>query len=285
MSFWFTLKEGVKGIGRARLASFITISSISFALLLVGFFIIFSLNVNHWIKEFRSRIELEVFLEPDLQNQQGMEIQKKIETLKGISQVVFISKEQAAKRFEKEFGRDVQDILETNPLPASCVIKLESGSQTINRITELVNQMYKIDGVSDIVYHRNFILLVTHYINLIYLIGGSMVILLIFIAMVLLYNTIRLTIFARSDIIEIMKLVGATRGFVRRPFIVEGFLQGAIGAMFSGFMLYGIVLLIKKVFYPYILNPVEVYGVLILLGIFIGVLSSKWSISRYLKEI
>jgi cell division transport system permease protein len=285
MSFWFSLREGIKGLGRARLASLITISSISFALFLVGLFIVFSVNVNYWIDDFRSRIELEIFLEADIQNQAGIEISKRIAALESVGEVTFISKEEAAKRFEAEFGRSVYDVLETNPLPSSVIVKMKPGFQTLEHITELANKIYLIDGVSDIVYQRNFILLITRYINIIYLIGISSGVLLVFIAVVLLYNTIRLTILARSDIIEIMKLVGATKSFVRRPFLIEGFIQGASGAVISGLMLYGLMVLIRKFFYAGLIVPFEIYGSLLLLGIVIGVISSKLSISRYLQEI
>jgi cell division transport system permease protein len=283
MNFWFTIKEGLKGFARARVATTITITSIAFALLLIGYFIVFALNIDSMIGDVRSQIELEVFLEPALSKERSIKIKDTIAKVEGIQTVEYISKEQAAKRFEKEFGRSVFDVLETNPLPATCTVRMKEGFQTSEAISKIISAVNEIKGVDEVVYQKDLLAVIDRYINYIYLIAGSIGVLLAVIAVILLYNTIRLTIFARSDIIEIMKLVGATSKFIRRPFIVEGFMQGLIGSIVAGILLFLSFKVFVKFIYPYAVFDGEIYLFLIFAGVLIGLLSSRLSVSKYLS--
>ncbi len=285
MSFWFTIREGFKGFKRARLATTITITSLAFALLLIGLFILFTLNINQWIGDFRAQIELEVFLEAHLDQEQSIAIKEKIAGLEGINSVNLITKEKAAERFQKEFGRSIYDVLEGNPLPPSCTISLQPGYQTASEANKISLKIAAIAGVDEVVYKRDLLNIIDYYIELVYLVIGAIGLILIIIAVILLNNTIRLTILARKDIIDIMKLVGATEAFIRRPFFVEGFIQGLLGGIAASILLYLSVSLIKEVVYGGIVSSTGVYGVIILTGILIGMISSTLSVSRYLQRL
>ena len=104
MNFWFTIREGFKGFRRARLATSITITSVAFSHLLIGIFLTFILNVDYLINDVRSKVELEVFLDPTIGEKAGREIQAKITKIKGTAEVNYLSKAQAAEKFKKEFG-------------------------------------------------------------------------------------------------------------------------------------------------------------------------------------
>lgn len=283
MTFLFTIKEGFKGFGRARLSTTITIISVAFALLLIGYFIMFSININNLIGDVRSKIELDVFLIPAINETDGLKIKQQIERIEGINGADLISKEEAARKFEKEFGRNVIDVLGTNPLPVSCTVKIKEGYQNVVSINGIVREIEKINGVDEVVYQRDLLSVIDRYINLIYIIAGSIGFLLIVIAVVLLYNTIRLTILARRDIIEIMKLVGATASFIRRPFVVEGFMQGLIGALIACLLLFLSLLMVQQWIYPYAVGRPEVYAFLVIFGMLIGLFSSRLSVSKHLS--
>ena len=282
MNFWFTLREGLKGFRRARLATIITITSIAFALLLLGFFTVFVQNVDALIGDFRSQFEIEVFLDADADDTIGKKVRDQVETLEGIASVGYIDKMKAAERFEKEFGKSVFEVLDNNPLPITCTVTLKKEFQNTKAIGQISNQIQQIKYVDEIVYQGDLLVLIDQYINLVYLIAGGVGFFLSLIAFILLYNTIRLTIFARSDIIEIMKLVGATSAFIRRPFVVEGFMQGLLGAILANGLLYISIQLISKFIYPYINHQLEPYIVMTVFGVIIGLLSSRLSVSRYL---
>ncbi len=285
MSLSFALKEGLSGFKRARLASFITITSIGFALLLIGYFLLFSSNIKSWVSQQRARMEMEVFLENSLNAKQGEAIASQIKSLRGVRSVTFISKARAAERFEKEFGRNVFDVLDSNPLPPSVTVRLAPEYQTSGALHKLEQQIGKIDGVDEIVYQRDLLLLMEKYVNWIYLILGGFGLVLLIIAIILLHNTIRLTIFARREIIEIMNLVGATSGFIKRPFIVEGFFQGLIGALIANGLLYLTVRLVRTFLFTGLTIRYEEYFVLAALGVLIGLVSSTLSVSKYLSRI
>ncbi|MGD9487451.1 MAG: cell division protein FtsX [Calditrichaceae bacterium] len=285
MNFWFTIKEGLKGFKRARLSSTITITSIAFSHVLIGVFLILSLNLDQWISEFRSRMELEVFIESGISEKSGRLIKDAIASIEGVNQVLYLSKDQAAQRFKKEFGRDIYDVLDTNPLPASCTVTVLDGYRTARSVRSISDKIGQIDGVDEVIYQKDLLALIDHYLKIIYLAGGIIGLFLVVIAVVLLYNTVRLTIYARRDIIEIMNLVGATDAFIRRPFLVEGFIQGLTGALLANFFIYLIIITIKSFIYPYLVFKPEIYVILVLFGIMIGLFSSKMSISKHLKYI
>ncbi|MGD9898814.1 MAG: cell division protein FtsX [Calditrichaceae bacterium] len=285
MNFWFTIKEGLKGFKRARLSSTITITSIAFSHVLIGVFIILSLNLDQWISEFRSKMELEVFIESGMSEKSGLLIKDAIAGIEGVAMVSYISKDQAAQRFKKEFGRDIFDVLDTNPLPASCTVTVTDGYRTARSIRSISDKIEQIDGVDEVIYQKELLALIDHYLKIIYLGGGIIGLFLVVIAIILLYNTVRLTIYARRDIIEIMNLVGATDAFIRRPFLVEGFIQGLLGALLANVFIYLITITIKSFIYPYVVFKPEIYVMLVVFGIMIGLFSSRMSISKHLKYI
>lgn len=285
MNFWFGIREGLKGFGRARLATTLTITSIAFSHLLIGIFIVFSFNMDYLITDIRSKMEFEVYFESTLEEAKGRDIEKRIAALEGVESVAFISKARAAERFKEEFGRDIKDILNVNPLPPSCIVHMKKGYQNLKAIENISDKIAAFDGVDEVVFQKRVLALIDRYITIVYLIGGAVGLILIIIASVLLHNTIRLTIFARRDIIEIMNLVGATRAFINRPFLVEGFLQGLFGSVLAGGMLYLVVVATRYFVYPYLLFPYEIFGILLLLGILIGFFSSRLSVSKHLSNL
>ncbi len=285
MNIWFSVKEGVHGFKRARLASFITISSIGLSLLLIGLFLVFSVNVNRWIGKKRAKIEIEVYLDPDVSSRQGKQIAKEIKKLEGVQQVKFVSKKQAARQFEQEFGQNVYDVLGTNPLPFSCVVHLQKGFRSSSAIAQISRKIKAIPGVGDVLYEKDLLSLIDHYLTIIYLAALLIGLILIIASVVLLFNTIRLTILARSDIIEIMKLVGATKRFIRRPFLVEGLLQGVFGSLLACGLLWILDKTLQRTIGSHLLMDSWIYIFIVLFGALIGFLSSAMSISKYLNRI
>ena len=153
MNFWFTIREGFKGFRRAKLATILTITSIAFSHLLIGIFIVFSINVDFLISDIRSQIEFEVFLEPELSNARAKLIEKNIRQLDGVDTVIYISKEQAALRFEKEFGKKVEEILTVNPLPSSCIVYMKEEFRNLKAIESISEKVKQIEGIDAITHH------------------------------------------------------------------------------------------------------------------------------------
>jgi len=285
MNFWFTIREGFKGFKRARLSTVITISSIVFSHFLIGMFLLISINVDSWIGNLRSKLEIEIFLDRTLNENEGQIIHNKVKKIKGIKLSQFLSKDDAAKRFEKEFGKNVYEILQSNPLPASITVTLQPEFQNARGAAAITKELSKIEGVEEVIYQKDLIQIIDNYLDIIYTSGIVIVVLLITITFILLYNTIRVTIYGRRDIIEIMKLVGAKKSFIKRPFLIEGLLQGFLGAALASTAVFVAVKVIVRTIYPYLFIKPEIYIIIIVMGMLIGFTASLISVQKHLETV
>ena len=282
MKFWFSVKEGMKGFRRARLSSFITFSSLALSLFLLSVFILLAQNVGKWAEEIRGKAEIEAFLKPATSPARAAAVQNEIRQIKGVQKSEYISKEIAARRFKQEFGRDIYQIYGSNPLPTSIRITFKKDYRNDVKIEGIIAQIKKIRFVDDVAYEAGLLALLDKYLMLVYIVGFAFLLILFIVTVTMLHNTIRLTIFARKDIIEIMKLVGATKKFIKRPFIIEGILQGAIGAIAAGLLLYGLIEAVKTYLYPSVFYSVYIFYGIFFTGIVLGYLSSRSSVLKYL---
>jgi len=285
MNFWFTIKEGLKGFRRARLATFLTISSITFSHFLIGTAVLVALNVDNWISTIRSRLEVEIFLETVVSQEDIDLVRSELQKRDDVESLRFVSKEDAARRFEQEFGKSVYEVLQVNPLPPSFIITPKAEARNAAAVNAMAGELAAIDVVDEVIYQKELIALIDRYLTIAYLAGALGIALISVVTIVLLYNTIRLTIFARRDIIEIMKLVGARRSFIKRPFVVEGVLQGLIGAGLSCLLLAALNYGLSRTVFSAIVFREEIYAALMILGVAIGFISSRLSVAKYLESL
>jgi len=284
MSLFFHITEGIKGLTKARLATLLSISSIMLTIILMALFIIFSLNLNTWINSFREKIEMEVFLKITVSEGQIDELTEKLEQIPGILNTQFINKEEAAKRFKEEFGQDIFDVLDFNPLPLSFIITLEDRARNLNSIQKISGMIENITEVDEIVYQKFLLETIDKYISFIAFGVLFVGLIITVIAVVLIYNTIRLTIYARRDAIYIMRLVGATQAFIRTPFIIEGVLQGLIASSLASVVVYYLVQFVIHFIYPFLVFNNQIFIYLISFGLIIGLLSASLSVAKFLKS-
>jgi cell division transport system permease protein len=285
MSVLFTFSEGFRGMTKARLATIVSITSITVTIILIGIFIVFSINLHNWIDQVRQKIEMEAFLKIDVKATQINTIEKRLYAEKGIDSVKYISKEAAANRFEQEFGEDVISLLEFNPFPASFTIYLENSYRSAEGAKQIKQILEQYQEIDEVVYQEPLLLMIDRYINIVYIILIITSLLIITVAITLINNTIRLTIYARRDIIQIMRLVGATEGYVRRPFLIEGILQGVIGSLIASFIVFYLIKIIKILFLPHILFDLQIILGLVVFGFIIGMTSSYISVGKYMRNI
>ncbi len=285
MNFWFTIKEGLKGFRRARLATFLTISSITFSHFLIGTAVLVALNVDNWISTIRSRLEVEIFLENVVSQEDIDFVRSELQKRDDVESLRFVSKEDAARRFEQEFGKSVYEVLQVNPLPPSFIITPKAEARNAAAVNAMAGELAAIDAVDEVIYQKELIALIDRYLTIAYLAGALGIALISAVTIVLLYNTVRLTIFARRDIIEIMKLVGAKRSFIKRPFVVEGILQGLIGAGLACLLLAALNYGLSRTVFSSIVFREEIYAALTFLGVAIGFISSRLSVAKYLESL
>ena len=285
MSVLFSFSEGLKSMTKARLATMLSVSSITLTIILIGIFAVFSINLHTWINQVRQKIEMEVFLDINVKSSQVQMTKQKILAEDGVDSLKYVSKEDAASKFKNEFGEDVLSLLEFNPFPASFTIYLTDSYRSSEGAKKIKSKLEQYQYIDEVVYQEPLLLTIDRYLNIFYIILIIASLLVITIAITLINNTIRLTIYARRDIIQIMRLVGATERFVRRPFLIEGSLQGITGSLIASFIIFYLIKLIKIFFLPHIIFDPQIIVGLIIFGFFIGLISSYISVGKYMRNI
>ena len=285
MSFLFSINEGFKGFFKARLATTLSVSSIALTIFLTGLFVVFTINLQSWLGFLREKIEVELFVETGSTDKEIEELKNKITKLEAVREIEYISKDDAAQRFQEEFGQNIYEVLEFNPFPSSIVIHLNEGYLTPAAISKLKNRLELMTNVDEVFYKKPLLEKIDKYVQIVYVMAILIGLVIIIIAIGLIFNTIRLTIYARKDMIHIMRLIGATEGFIRKPFLVEGILQGFLGGILASLAIYYSMKLIQIYIYPYIISHPLVFVGLILFSMIIGLFSAYLSVGKYIRII
>jgi cell division transport system permease protein len=288
MQLGYVIKEGFSGFQKAKLSMFAAVFTICVSLLLLSFFAILFLNANNVVNSLREKVEMEAFLNEQLSQDKITEVKGIIEMLEGVRKVHYVSKEEAAKIFKDEFGEDIYKVLNFNPLPASLKVYLRDGYKTAKQAEVLVAQMKAMKGVDDVIYRKQLLeMLDQRAMVFLWIIFGIGVFITIS-SIVLVANTIRLAIYAKRKIIQTMKLIGATRAFIRTPFLLEGFLQGCIGGGIAAALLFAAFLYLEQWLTLSLSEFVHVqtyyYGIIVGVGCVLGLLGSVISVRRFISE-
>ncbi|MCD6065644.1 MAG: ftsX [Bacteroidetes bacterium] len=275
-------------VNKLKTSSVTVIVSLSLVLFMLAFVGWLLLNTKKLTDHYKENIGFQIYLKETANESDIEKLRKDMDAAVYVKSAVYKSKEEAAEEMKKETGDDFVAFLGYNPLPVSINVNLKSeyANQdsvawiekeiTSNRIVrEVVYQKVLIDNVNDN----------TKKIGLIVLIFAS---LLVVVAVGLINNTIRLSIYSKRFLIRTMYLVGATQGFIRGPFILKGIRNGIISAIFAMSLLAGCIYLIT-LYIPDILVAQDpnglllLFGVIILIGVLISGLSSALSVRRYLR--
>ncbi|SDH66868.1 cell division transport system permease protein [Aneurinibacillus thermoaerophilus] len=286
------MREGFKNLGRNGWMTFASISAVMITLLILGVFLMMAMNIQHLVQTVEKQVEIRVSLDVTADDATVKKVEGALKKLPDAAEVRFVSKEEGLKNLKESFGdkRDYLNGLEKeNPLPDTFIVKAKTPQQT----GALAQKIEAIDGVKKVNYAEQTTKKLFAVTDVIRFVIVAFIIALAFTAMFLIANTIKLTIIARRREIEIMKLVGATNGFIRWPFFVEGALMGIIGAIVPIIVLsvgYASLLdFVEQQLALYFLHLLPIYPLmlevsLVLLGIgaFIGIWGSLMSVRRFL---
>ena len=297
----YSLREAFSHFFRNWTTSFGAVITIFLSLFIIGLFIVGSALVTSAIGTIEDTVTINVFISDDATDDEVQAFQEKLESWQNVQSVNFKSKEDALEEYRNMSSSADSTIAALdgeNPLPRSYEVVMEDSSQVedmANRIKEDTDfQAMADNGDVDesVQYSQEMVgrlFQVTGYIRIACIV---LVALLTFIAFIFINNTIRLSITARRREIAIMRLVGASNGFIRGPFVTEGVLQALLGALLS----IGVLELVRNLLMPRVMNmvswwqfeiPLEVYlmtyGALILVGLVIGLFGSAIAMRRYLK--
>jgi cell division transport system permease protein len=287
MSLSYTLRESFSGFRRTKLSSAISIITICISLLLLGVFAIITIHASRFIESIRNKVELEAFLQEPVAGEEVSELAREITGFAGVEKVVFISKEEAAQIFRQEFGEDIYSVLDFNPLPPSFKISLQPEYRTAENARNLYEQLRVLKGIESVVYRRALLELMDRRTASVNKVTLGLGILISLSAILLVSNTIRLAIYAKRRLIRTMELVGATRLFIRVPFLLEGLVQGILGGLVAGGILYAVVEYAVRWIAPEVVEYAAMeplfYGLVIVSGAVLGLLGSAISVIRFIR--
>lgn len=269
------------------------IFSITMALFVAGLFGILMTFSRQLEKVVQENIRIQVYLKRELNGISLRTIKKELEEQEFLNRsaerpVVFVSKETAAKTFIKETGEDFYSFMGENPLYDSYVMAVAPEFQSSNQLSLIKKNLEKRKWVHLVDYNPNLIESINKNRNTIGIVLAGSAGALFLVVILLIRNTLRLALFSQRFLIRSMQLVGATRGFITKPFILRAMGYGIAGSIISGSLLGAIVIYAGKLIpeLKLIINPVEILIVLIflaLLGIFVSVWSTWRAMTHYLS--
>ena len=287
----YFFKEALKSMKRNGLMTLASISTVALSLFMLGVFLCGVINLNNMASSLENQVQLSIYLKDGLTTDQIMAVGKQIKAIPNLKHLEFVNKEQAMKEFKARLG-DQQQLVnalgDVNPLPNSYVLTFDNPSD----VKATAKLAATFQGVESTHYGQDIVeelFRITQVIR----IGG--IVLIGFLAAATLFiisNTIRLTVFARRKEIAIMKYVGATNGFIRWPFLIEGMLLGLVGAVIAvlcvGDFYHFITMEVSEslAFFPLVPMFPFFYDVAIYIlggGIVVGAIGSTISLKQYMK--
>lgn len=281
-------KEDKVTKARLRTSYITTIISISLVLFLLGNVGLLVLNAKKLSDYVKENIGFSVILKDNVKEVDVIRLRKDIDATRYVKATNFITKEQAEKDFSEELGEDFVDFLGYNPLPISIDVRLLADYANPDSLKVIEADFMNYPQVKKVYYHKNLLHLVNKNVRKISLILLLFSGLLFLISFALINNTIRLSVYSKRFIINTMKLVGATRSFIRFPFLVSSTIQGFVGALIAiGLLIavvYGIQNEFEQVITLYDFNIIgALFAIVIVLGILITLIATYFAVNKYLR--
>lgn len=292
----YLVKKGISSIWKNFLMSFASFCILMVSLLLVSCAVLLMMNVNKIMSNIEDTNEITIYLKEDISDKQVEHIKSVLEKNQDITDVKYYSKEQALDDFRDNMAEysELLDYLDKNPMPETFLVRVKD----LSKIRHVVNTVNDIEGVEQTKAPYDFASVLVQIRNTFTLIGGAVLVALVVVSIVIVSNSIRTSVFARRNEISIMRYVGATSGFIKAPFFVEGMFIGILaGAAAWGltwliynsvFALFSADLTVWQMFGFYGLTPFGdimwyVLAVNCAAGALLGAVGTVFSTGKYLK--
>jgi len=231
--FLYLIEEGFKNIWRHKMTAFTAIFSLFIAMFFVGILATAGNNTHKILQYLRTKYKIEVFFKQDVSNEEAVGLIHQIKQIDGIRTATIIEKDDAVRIFQDQFGEDIVDILGYNPLPVSAVVNLNRSSRNPIKVDPIIRSIKAINRVEEIRYQGNLIKKIERNYRSIIDQFPSIAGIVIFIAVLIIYNTVKLSVYSRKELITSLQLIGATKLFIKMPFIIEGITIGALSALLT----------------------------------------------------
>lgn len=225
-----------------------SVISISLVLLLVGIASLLMVNAKGVSDYFKENMQVSVMMKQSVSDEEALKFKETLDGERYIKNTVFISKEQGQRELAQQLGEDFLDVFETSPIPVSIDVTLEAAYVSADSLEVVRTEISKSSLVEEVIYQKSLVDALNANLSRISLILGVFIALLLFISFVLINNTVRLSVFARRFTIHTMKLVGATRSFIRAPFLLQSAFQGVFASFIAIIVLLALMFVMRSEF-------------------------------------
>ena len=273
---------------RSKPSYIYSIVSISLVLFVIGLLGTFLFQAQYLTRTVKEKIAVQIELKDNLSETDIFQFVKRMEGEKYVKSASYVSKEEAAKILQEDLGEDFLDLLGYNPLYASVDLNLNADFVNADSLSIIVDELSANSKVQNLHYQKTLVNALDKNIGKITLGLGVVGALLFFIALTLIDNTIRLAMFSNRFLIKSMQLVGATRWFIVRPFILKGITNGLLSGIIAALAMLGLFIALEKqidglTVLQDLLTFALVVGTVVSLGIVISLLSTQRAVSKYLN--
>jgi cell division transport system permease protein len=231
----YFLQEALTSLWRSRLINALSMGTIAVSLFVLGAFLTLAGNLNDVVTRWTQKVQVVFYLQDGIEGRVRESLENRLKEDPAVEGTVFVSRETALERFRSLFQdmRSLPDDLGENPFPASLEVTLRAGHESPAEVERLVRAFEKAPGVQEAQYDLLWIERLATAVRLVRGVGLFLGGILLLAGVFTISNVIRLTIYAREDELDIMRLVGATQAYVRGPFVMEGMIQGGLGGLLS----------------------------------------------------
>jgi len=282
-----TLREALLTFRRAPLLSALSVTTIAFSLFVVGLFGLVAVNLQQALRSVAERVEIVSYLLPGTPVETVTLALKDIEAFPEVQSATYVTEEQALARARSELSefRDVLQELERNPLPASIEVKLKPAFRDVDHVNDVADRMRGFGFVDDVRFGRDWVEKLDHLRQIAAAVGLVVGAAFAVVAIIIIGTTIRMAVLQRTREIAIMRLVGATDGFIRRPFLLQGAIKGMLGGVVAIALSYGAYVVINRWLIHAAFFTREQALAIIGFGTLIGFFGSAASVGRHLRRV
>ncbi len=279
-----SLRDALVTFRRAPLLSVLSVTTIAFSLFAFGLFGLVAINIREALERLEDRVELRAFIADSTESERVVEAAVEIATFPQVMSAQVVTQAQALARAQRELG-EFRDVFEGAVLPASIDVRLKSGMRDPATLKRVAARVQAFPFVDDIRYGEEWIEKLYRLRTIAGIAGLGLGVAFAAVSMIIIGATIRMAVLARAKEISIMRLVGATDSYIRRPFLIEGFSKGVLGGLLALLLTW----LARTVIDRYLIQTVFFDGRLIALGLvagaLIGLVGSALSVGRHLRRI
>jgi cell division transport system permease protein len=278
------LREALMAFRRSPLLSALGVTTIAFSLFAFGLFSLVALNIRTALRSVEERVEVRAFLVDNTPADSIATMMEELGKRDDVQRVEYIDAEQALARAREELG-EFRDVFEAGFLPASLDVRLREGYRDPASVLKVADFVRTLPYVEDVRYGADWIEKLHRIRNIAAATGVVLGIAFAAVAIIIISASIRMTVLARAREIGIMRLVGATDAFVRRPFLIDGFAKGVLGGLLALLFTWGAHVVVSKSFLQADFFPVSLSVIGVACGAALGTLVSAASVRRHLKRL